>query len=66
MRLRVEQMITLCANSSCPTVYRTNRGTYAVQGYALAAEDLGVDLPDGELLVEIPPELLRTAAASLG
>ena len=51
-------LITLCGNGSCPTVYGTDRGTVLVQGAAAG----GVTVPDGELLVEIPRELLLEAA----
>jgi hypothetical protein len=47
-----------CLHGNCPTVYRTKRGTFVIQGYAVAAQQVGVDLPEGELLVEIPSELL--------
>jgi hypothetical protein len=52
---------TLCGSGTCPTVYRTDRGTLVVQGYTLAAEDTDIDLPAGEQLVEIPAELLAAA-----
>jgi hypothetical protein len=51
-------VITLCGGGSCPTVYRTDRDTVLVQGAAAG----GVAVPDGELLVEIPRELLLEAA----
>jgi hypothetical protein len=57
-----EVVITLCGTGSCPTVYRTDRGTVLVQGHAADA----VDVPAGELLVEIPRELLLEAARLLG
>jgi hypothetical protein len=44
-------------------VYRTNRGTFVVQGYAVDGQ-IDVDVPAGELLVEIPAELLREAAGT--
>jgi len=54
------QRISLpCAGGSCPTVYRTNRGTLVVQGTPLSAEAAGLDLPEDEILVEIPEELLN-------
>lgn len=53
-----QPVITLCGGGSCPTVYRTDRGTVLVQGRA----GTGVAVPDGELLVEIPRELLLEAA----
>jgi hypothetical protein len=53
-----------CTNGTCPTVYRTDRNTVVVQGYVMAAETAGIDVPNGELLVEIPLDLLHTAARS--
>jgi hypothetical protein len=51
-------VISLCGPGSCPTVYRTDHDTVLVQGYAVT----GTTVPDGELLVEIPRELLLEAA----
>lgn len=51
-------VISLCGNGTCPTVYRTDRDTVLVQGNAVT----GTTVPDGELLVEIPRELLLEAA----
>jgi hypothetical protein len=59
--LSLELVATLCGGGTCPTVYRTNRGSLVVQGYAVPAEAAGVNLPTGELLVEIPADLLRAA-----
>ena len=50
-----------CKDGDCPTVYETDRGTLAVQGYTLNHRT-----PDGEALVEIPVELLVEAARALG
>jgi hypothetical protein len=56
------QLVTkLCGGGHCPTVYRTNRGTVVVQGYAVPLDSAEIDLPPGELLVEIPAELLQQA-----
>jgi hypothetical protein len=55
----LELLTTLCGGGSCPTVYRTNRGTLVVQGYLV--KDHGVDLPANEQLVEIPADLLNAA-----
>lgn len=60
--LQLQLITTLCGGGTCPTVYRTNRGTLVVQGYAVSAESAGVDLPAGELMVEIPADLLTAAA----
>jgi hypothetical protein len=51
-------VITLCGGGTCPTVYVTDRDTVLVQGGAVT----GVTVPDGELLVEIPRQLLLEAA----
>jgi hypothetical protein len=51
----------LCGAGSCPTVYRTDRDTFVIQGYTVTAEAAGLDLPLGEQLVEIPAELLAEA-----
>ena len=51
----------ICGGGSCPTVYRTDRNTFVVQGYTVTAENAGLDLPAGEQLVEIPAELLAEA-----
>ncbi|GGK85350.1 hypothetical protein [Mangrovihabitans endophyticus] len=62
------QMIVtkLCGSQSCPTVYRSDRGTVVVQGYSVSPAQAGVTVPDGENLVEIPIELLAEAARSVG
>lgn len=52
---------TLCGGGSCPTVYRTDRGTLVVQGYTVTPDNVSIDLPAGEQLVEIPAELLAAA-----
>jgi hypothetical protein len=49
---------TLCGAGSCPTIYRTDRGTLVVQGTPISAEAAGIDLPEGEMLIEIPEDLL--------
>jgi hypothetical protein len=50
-----------CKDGDCPTVYRTDRGTVAVQGYRLDHTT-----PDAEAVVEIPAELLVEAVRALG
>jgi hypothetical protein len=61
--LRLKLVRTSCAPSgTCPTVYQTERDSVVVQGYAVAGVEAGIDLPDGELLVEIPADLLIEAA----
>jgi len=60
--LHLTAVAAACYNGECPTVYLTNRGTVVVQGYAVQPGDAGLDIPTGELLVEIPSSLLATAA----
>lgn len=50
-----------CKDGDCPTVYSTDRGTVAVQGYKVTHV-----VPDGEAIVEIPAELLVEAVRALG
>ena len=59
---QLQFLTKLCGAQACPTVYRSDRGTLVVQGYAVSAERAGRALPEGELLVEIPLELLKQAA----
>ncbi|MBB2940310.1 hypothetical protein FB565_000014 [Actinoplanes lutulentus] len=58
---RLTLLTSLCGTGSCPTVYRTDRGTVVVQGYSIAPESAGINVPAGEQLVEIPADLLAAA-----
>jgi hypothetical protein len=49
-----------CGAGECPTVYKTDRGTLVVQGYAFPPAHAGVEVPPGEQMVEIPTELLAS------
>ena len=61
--LGLRLITSLCGSSNCPTVYSSNRGTVVVQGYPVSASAVGIDIPDGEFLVEIPEHILLDAAA---
>ncbi|MBN9737506.1 MULTISPECIES: hypothetical protein [unclassified Pseudonocardia] len=50
-----------CGRDDCPTVFVTDRGTVAVQGYVVDRAT-----PDDEAIVEIPVTILRDAARALG
>ena len=63
--LNLQTISAQCSSGTCPTVYDSGRGTIVVQGYTVIGDHAGVALPDGEQLVEIPVELLITAARSL-
>lgn len=45
---------------TCPTLRRTDRGTYLVQGYVVTDPEALAELnvPEGETVVEVPAELL--------
>ncbi len=47
--------------SGSPSVYRTDRGTWVVQGWIVSDSDaLGqMDIPEGETCVEIPERMLQ-------
>jgi hypothetical protein len=50
-----------CKDGDCAAIYRTDRGTVAVQG-----DHLAHSAPEGEAIVEIPAELLVEAVRALG
>lgn len=50
-----------CGGKDCPTIYHTDRGTIAVQGFTVDRAT-----PDGEAVVEIPNDLLMEAARAIG
>jgi hypothetical protein len=50
-----------CGRDDCPTVFTTDQGTVAVQGY-----DIDTDTPAGESVVEIPLDVLKEAVRALG
>lgn len=51
--------------NTCPTLFRTDRGTVVVQGYVVTdAEALSqMDIPEGETCVKVPIELLAEVFA---
>lgn len=51
-----------CGRDDCPSVFTTDRGTLAVQGYVV----IDKPTPDGEAVVEIPLEVWRDAVRALG
>jgi hypothetical protein len=57
-----------CGGGSCPTVYKTDRGTVLVQGYVLSQGDkqsLGVNIPSTETVVEVPESWFLGAVQKL-
>ncbi len=57
--MRLTKLATTSENGDCPTLYATDRGTLIVQGDVPAGH--GLDVPEGEALVEIPVDLIRKA-----
>lgn len=56
----------VCSAGSCPTVYIDGTtSTLIVQGFTVSPERAGIDLPNGESLIEIPYELLAEALRNL-
>jgi hypothetical protein len=45
----------------CPTLYRTDRDTYLVQGYVVTDPEVlaDLDVPEGESIVEVPVKLIE-------
>jgi len=58
----LEPIVNYCAAGECPTIYRTDRGTLVIQGYAFEPEAAGSEIPAGERMIEIPVELLAEYA----
>jgi len=49
-----------CDESSCPTIYENESGSFFIQGYIVAKVNReGTNIPDGEDLVEVPKEFLE-------
>jgi hypothetical protein len=58
-----------CSGGSCPTVYKTDRGTFLVQGYVIKPselDDLPAGIPQTETIVEVPAEWFLSAARKAG
>ncbi|MFE4716226.1 hypothetical protein ACFRLW_07215 [Streptomyces sp. NPDC056728] len=51
-----------CGQGDCPNVYRTEKGSFVVQGDVFN----GFTPAEGEGLVEIPEDVLREAVRALG
>lgn len=54
-----------CDAGECPTVYRTGRDTFVIQGFTFEPAKAGMAVPDGEGMVEIPAQLLKDLAVTL-
>jgi hypothetical protein len=54
-------VLASCSGGHCPTIFSTGRGTVIVQGNIVNPQAAGVEVPDGEQLVEVPHDLLVRA-----
>jgi hypothetical protein len=50
-----------CGNGPCPAVYETGNKTIVVQGFTVNPAKAGITLPPGEMMVEIPRDVLERA-----
>jgi len=55
----VKLLASACRDGTCPAVYRTDQGTIVVQGPPVDGA------PEGEMRVEVSPDLLREALKRL-
>jgi hypothetical protein len=59
--MRLRKVAGECKDDDCPTVFTTDRGTIAIQGYTVNKAT-----PEGEAVVEIPAHVFLEAARALG
>lgn len=52
---------TGCGNGPCPAVYETENKTIVVQGFTVNPAKAEMELPPGEMMVEIPRYVLERA-----
>lgn len=67
MKLTFIRKTKRSGDTNCPSLYRTDRGTFLVQGWRVAdAEALAqLDIPGHETVVEVPEDVLAEIAKSL-
>jgi hypothetical protein len=66
MKLETLVGTTGCVGGECPTIYRTDRGTFVVQGSLVNPSEVGdIPVPAHEGLVEIPETLARALTTKL-
>lgn len=57
---------TNCYGGDCPTIYRSDRGSFVVQGALINAGDIkDLVIPANEGVVEIPESLVQALAAKV-
>lgn len=66
MKLTFVRKTALSGESNCPSLYRTDRGTFVVQGWRVTdPETLAqLDIPAHETVIEVPADVLAEIARS--
>ncbi|HET8684860.1 MAG TPA: hypothetical protein VFM54_23765 [Micromonosporaceae bacterium] len=66
MKLTFIRKTALSGDSNCPSLYRTDRGTFVVQGWRITdPETLAqLSIPGHETVVEVPADVLAEIAAT--
>lgn len=64
MKLTFIRKTRLSGDTNCPSLYRTDRGTFVVQGWRVTDPDAlaQLDIPAHETVVEIPEDVLAEIA----
>lgn len=64
MKLTFIRKTMLSGESNCPSLYRTDRGTFVVQGWRVDDPEAlaQLDIPAHETVVEVPADVLAEIA----
>jgi hypothetical protein len=64
MKLTFIRKTRLSGDTNCPSLYRTDRGTFVVQGWRVTDPEAlaQLDIPPHETVVEIPEDVLAEIA----
>lgn len=67
MRLEFIRKTVLSGDTNCPSLYRTDRDTFVVQGWRVTDPEAlaQLDVPAHETVVEVPADVLAEIARSL-
>jgi len=66
MKLTFIRKTALSGDSNCPSLYRTDRGTFVVQGLRITDPQTlaQLNIPGHETVVEVPADVLAEIAAT--
>lgn len=67
MKLTFIRKTALSQLNNCPSLYRTDRGTFVVQGWRVSDPEAlaQLDIPAHETVVEVPADVLAEIAKAL-